>query len=316
MENQLIRLQNGHGLETRTQKKTFVRKCPIEDCKGFLGSDWKCELCNVKICSKCNERDAGEEHECDPNNVETVKLLAKDTKPCPSCGTMIFKISGCSQMWCPDCHTAFDWRSGVIETGIIHNPHFYEFQRKTGGGHANRNHGDIPCGGAPTVGELVNFFHPNRRNFNPRGYYRYTPIDPSSETETHLMNIHRSMAHCQMFEMPQYRDVAVNNADLRVEYLMDNLAEEEWRKRLQQREKAQHKNRDISNLLRMYVDTTGDYLRQLIVKEVTAEECFDTLDKLVDYFNTNMELIHKRYNCVTPWIISNARYDVIHMTYK
>ena len=316
MENQLIRLQNGHGLETRPQKKTFVRKCPTLDCKGFLGSDWKCELCNVKICSKCNEPDTGDDHECDPNNVETAKLLAKDTKPCPSCGTMIFKISGCSQMWCPDCHTAFDWRSGVIETGIIHNPHFYEFQRKTGGGQANRNHGDIPCGGAPTVGELVSFFHPNQRNFNQHGYYRRTPVEPSSEAETHLMNIHRSMAHCQMFEMPQYRDVAVNNADLRVEYLMDNLSEEEWRKRLQQREKARHKNRDISNLLRMYVDTTGDYLRQLIVKEVTADECFDTLDKLVEYFNTNMNLIHGRYNCVTPWIISNARYDVIHMTYK
>ena len=316
MEEELYRMRNGMGLDNRQQKKKFVRKCPSESCKGFLSSDWKCELCNVKTCSKCNEPDEGDDHECDPNNVETVKLLAKDTKPCPSCGTMIFKISGCSQMWCPDCHTAFDWRTGTIETGIIHNPHFYEFQRKTGGGQANRNHGDIPCGGAPTVGELVSFFHPNRRDFNPRGYYRHARVEPSSQMETDIMNIHRTMAHCQMFEMPQYREIAVNNSDLRVDYLMDNLSEEAWKTLLQKREKARYKSRDIGNLLRMFIDTTGDYLRQLIVKEVTDEECLDVLDELVKYFNMNMGLIHKRYNCVTPWILERPRYDVVHKTYK
>ena len=130
------------------------------------------------------------------------------------------------------------------------------------------------------------------------------------------MNVHRSMVHCQLFEMPQYRDIVVNNTDLRVEYLMDNMSEEAWKTLLQKREKAQHKNRDISNLLRMFVDTTGDYLRQLIVKEVDTEECMDVLDKLVRYFNVNMELIHKRYNCVTPWILAGPRYDVVHKTYK
>jgi hypothetical protein len=219
-------------------------------------------------------------------------------------------------MWCPDCHTAFDWRTGVIETGIIHNPHFYEFQRKTGGGQANRNHGDIPCGGAPTVGEMVTFFHPNRRNFNPRGYYGHIRVEPSSQLEMDIMKIHRTGAHCQMYEMPLYREIAVNNADLRVDYLMDNLSEEMWKTLLQKREKAQYKNRDINNLLRMFVDTTGDYLRQMIVKEVTAEKCLDVLDELIKYFNINMEIIHKRYNCVTPWIQDKPKYDVIHKTYK
>lgn len=314
LENQLARLRNGHALETgSSSKKTFVRKCPTESCKGFLDGNWKCDLCNVKICSKCNEPDTGEDHECDPNNVETAKLLARDTKPCPSCGTMIFKISGCNQMWCPDCHTAFDWRSGTIETGIIHNPHFYEFQRQTGGGQANRNHGDIPCGGAPNIGEMMRFFHPNARS---TGYYgRYNRIEPSSENETHLMNIHRAMNHCRAYEIPQYREIATNNADLRVDYLMDNLNEDAWKIMLQKREKAQHKSRDIRNLLSMFVDTTGDYFRQMIVGEVTVEECLDILDKLSDYFNTTMETIHKRYNCVTPWIIKPG-YNVEHKRYK
>ena len=321
LENQLIRLRHGYGLGDGggPSKKTFVRKCPMENCKGFLGSDWKCELCDVKICSKCNEHDTGEDHECDPNNVETAKMLAKDTKPCPACGTMIFKISGCNQMWCPDCHTAFDWRTGVIETGVIHNPHFYEFQRNTGGGVANRNHGDIPCGGVPTVGEMVHYFHPDRANTHRRGMgmYYHQPMPHATKTETQLMNLHRVMTHCMAYEIPQYRVPDVNNADLRVDYLMDLVNEDNWKTLLQRREKTQHKHRDITNLLQMFVDTTGDYFRQMIVKEVTEEACVGVLDKLVDYFNTNMNLIHKRYNCVTPWIVNTTnRYNVIHRSYK
>ena len=56
-----------------------------------------------------------------------MEFLNKDTKPCPHCGTMIFKISGCSQIFCVDCHTAWDWNTSKIITGVIHNPHYYEF---------------------------------------------------------------------------------------------------------------------------------------------------------------------------------------------
>jgi len=44
---------------------------------------------------------------------------------------------------CNDC--AFDWVTGRIET-VIHNPHYYEFQRQLHGGQAPRVPGDILCG--------------------------------------------------------------------------------------------------------------------------------------------------------------------------
>jgi hypothetical protein len=92
-------------LETQKYNKTstkekhqFIRKCPKENCRGFLSTQWKCGLCENFTCPDCNEligKRRNEEHKCDPNHVETAKLLAKDTKPCPSCGTGIFKIEGC-----------------------------------------------------------------------------------------------------------------------------------------------------------------------------------------------------------------------------
>lgn len=85
---------NNHSKQA--ERKSFVRKCPNPDCRGFLSTQWKCNLCDRKTCKDCNEcMDADDEHKCDPDSVETAKLLAKDSKTCPNCGEMIFKIEGC-----------------------------------------------------------------------------------------------------------------------------------------------------------------------------------------------------------------------------
>ena len=36
------------------ERRKFVRKCPIEDCRGFLSTQWKCGVCESDICNKCN----------------------------------------------------------------------------------------------------------------------------------------------------------------------------------------------------------------------------------------------------------------------
>jgi hypothetical protein len=77
-----------------TQKTSFMRSCAAEGCRGFLSSQWKCGICELWTCPDCHEL-KGEnrddpDHKCDPNNVETAKLLNSDTKPCPKCQTKIF----------------------------------------------------------------------------------------------------------------------------------------------------------------------------------------------------------------------------------
>ena len=133
---------------THTQRAEFVRACPDSECRGFLSTQWKCGICQKWACPECHEikgltRDV--EHTCNPDNVATARLLANDTKPCPNCRTGIFKIDGCDQMWCTQCHTAFNWRTGRIEQ-VVHNPHYFEWLRRNGS-EVPRNPGDIPCGG-------------------------------------------------------------------------------------------------------------------------------------------------------------------------
>jgi len=88
-----------YGIKSEKEEKAhFVRQCPANGCRGFLSSQWKCGICEQWTCPECHElkgynRDC--DHKCDPNNVETAKLLAKDSKPCPKCQSLIFKINGC-----------------------------------------------------------------------------------------------------------------------------------------------------------------------------------------------------------------------------
>jgi len=36
------------------QKKVFIKKCGVEDCRGFLSEQWKCGMCNQMWCVMCH----------------------------------------------------------------------------------------------------------------------------------------------------------------------------------------------------------------------------------------------------------------------
>ena len=114
---------------------------------------WTCPECHV---IKGLSRDAV--HTCNENDVATAKLLNSDTKPCPSCRTPIFKIMGCDQMWCTQCHTGFSWRTGMIQNSHIHNPHYFEWQRQQTDGNILRNQGDIECGRDLSDSSCINVY--------------------------------------------------------------------------------------------------------------------------------------------------------------
>lgn len=251
--------------------KKFVRKCPTDECKGFLNEEWKCGLCEMSYCEKCNEL-TGHGHECDPETVKTMSLINKDTKPCPKCGTMIQKLEGCLQMWCPSCHTAFNWRTGSVDVGRIHNPHYLEFRRK--GGSMNRENSDIPCGGIPSFTEL-------RQNHSPEQLVRFRIELDYLERDAEFY--YRE----QNTEFPRRR------------YMMNTITEVQFKREIQKIDKANEKSREIQHLYRMMIDTCGDFLRQYVLEKDYARVRVN-INQVVDYFNSVVQQIHKRYNCYTP----------------
>ena len=145
----IYRIKSGEDTDKEERKK-FIMPCPGDNCKGYLSTQYKCELCKLFTCPDCFEiigytkEDA---HECKDDNIKSAELIKKETKGCPKCGVRIFKISGCDQMWCTECKVAFSWNTGkIVINGAIHNPHFYQYMQ-TNNAIAPRNPGDVLCGG-------------------------------------------------------------------------------------------------------------------------------------------------------------------------
>ena len=296
----------GETFSKTEDKASFTRKCQSENCKGFLNAKMKCGICESVTCKDCNEIVTGDDHECDPEAVETMKLLKKDTKPCPSCGTMISKVSGCDQMWCPSCQNAFSWRTGRLERGVIHNPHYYEFMKNTG--HQHRNHGDFECGGMPRP--MVGLW--------------------GIEGLVSLRNMYRSLTHIQAVELQRFRiDPTANNERFRILYMLNEMNDAEFKTKIQRKEKERQKFTDIYDIFQM-VHTTGSmYMRELaeidskvvpparrmfalaaiISKEKVPERVYEIMEEMENlrtYANKALSDASKRYSkCKVPIITEN-----------
>lgn len=300
------------------ERARFVRQCPANNCRGFLSTQWKCGICEQWSCPECHElkgptRDC--EHNCDPNNVETAKLLANDSKPCPKCQSLIFKISGCDQMWCTQCHTAFSWKTGKLETKI-HNPHFYEWQRKNGGGIAPRNPGEIECGR-----ELDYFVtdriqtlakkHTDLYNLEQEKYVLWgnktvRNKHTYSESIIKICEIIRHIMHNNRVELPNFQtDYVVRNQDLRIKYLENLISEDEFKMMIQRNDKKNRKNVEIAQVLQLANTAATDIIYRLMDNleksnsgEHNINSYFEELDEIINYCNDIFKNISFTYSTV------------------
>lgn len=287
-------LRTGQGEKAKVDI-SFVRKCPDHECRGFLSTAWKCGLCSKWACPECHEikgdnRDA--EHTCNPDNVATAKLLAKDSRPCPGCGTVITKIEGCDQMWCPQCHCAFSWRTGHKETGVVHNPHFYEWQRKQNGGVAPRVAGDVACGGIPGYQQV-----------------RARLVGLLPKEQEGIMNFHRIVQHVQHVELQRYHNVfnELDNQDTRIQYLLGNVTADVMKVEVQKREKKREKERAIRRAMEVLVQAGIDLIRRLM-DEVDLQKkrnIINEIDGLRVYINELLAKINDRLKLSVPQYTSN-----------
>ena len=126
-------------------KQEYLFRCENGDCKGFVDCKCKCDLCGHAYCPKCFVDITGDtNHQCKEEDILTAKEIMDSTKPCPKCAARIFKISGCSQMFCTNCHIGFDYNTGKIIKSNFHNPHRMEWLRANGGALANE---EVGCDG-------------------------------------------------------------------------------------------------------------------------------------------------------------------------
>ena len=282
----------------------FVRACPATGCKGFLSTRWKCGVCDIKVCSQCHEIKGNDiEHVCDPQMVETAKAILKETRPCPNCAARIFKIDGCDQMWCTQCHIAFSWKKGTIEQGAVHNPHYFEYIRMNGV-QMLRAPGDVPCGGIVDPRIFITHLRKLQDNANAsRGHHDIVDL---------LRGMH-FIANNTMFD-DRFRvdNVRDQNRDLRIEYLMGELDEDNLKRKLQAREKQRLKKIDmrqiLETLLAIMVDTFQRAVAAVNIAEV--DEIFVEAKNVVRYINKCFVQHAQRFSSTVIYTIDKSTFHL------
>ena len=249
------------------KKVIYQKACPQHDCNGFLSQKYICGICKINVCSKCNVVKGKTNiditaHECKEEDIESVKAILKETKPCPRCGTRIHKIDGCDQMWCPYCQdkygegTTFSWQTGQIERGRIHNPHYIEHIQKHGGN--LREVGDVHCGGLPQI------WHFDRRlTWAPFGSYngsipraiRVRAMDVLrrvTEINQYVVNPLREKLHEQnIHRMTQ------------IKHIVGEISDKEFRAAISKTEKKREKDQEVLDIFEVVMAVLTEKINQL-----------------------------------------------------
>ena len=296
--------QPNNSTENGTQqRREFIRACPDNDCRGFLSTQWKCGLCEKWSCPDCHEikgptRDT--EHTCNPDILASARLLSSDTRPCPSCGSGIFKIAGCDHMWCTQCRKGFNWRTGRIERDG-HNPHYFEWVRRNGNGNGNdapRNPHAIPC-----QYQRLNYMLFTRIHNLLVDKHKDNPM--STSCDEFIGNLFQNTMHINDVIAPRY---PVNNyredrnQDLRIQYMRNKITEDAFKITLQRDEKKYEKNREIRNVFELLETTITDIILRFIEHLEQSEpgkwedKIIKEVEQIVDYANDCFLDISKTYN--------------------
>jgi hypothetical protein len=241
------------------------------------------------------------------------------------CGERIYKVSGCDQMYCTSttggaaagavCGTAFSWKTGAIEKGVIHNPHFYELQR-TMGAAAPRNVGDVQCGGIPEVRDLLRALDRLR-----------TPA--ANALRVRLQALHRHVAELTQYTVTELRQRmrALGDAHRqRVPYLLNEMSQEDLGELVYKRVRDLSKTTDLHHLLELLCNHAIDVFRDLVatvppsgtvqaLTEVDPEFAdrvvgqvaarLQTLDQVRTYCNDHLVGVSVTYACTVQTFDEN-----------
>ena len=293
------------GVGNEGNSRTFSTRCPAEGCRGFLETETrKCGTCGVTACRECFGVQS-EDHTCSTSDIETAKLLSRDTRPCPKCAVPIHKIDGCDMMWCTQCHTAFSWRSGnpLRQGARFHNPEYVRYLREhRANGEIPRELGDIRCGR-----ELPPLHRWN--SFMNRIMRSVTNSERTDLGTTYhaLRRIHfRILGHQNRLDHPNHRD----NSDLRLQYLLGKLSQDDWKRELMIRKSREDKEEAFRAVYATVYDSALDILLNVYERPAThIKTGLQELHTLFEYSNTEIKALQRRFNNCTAYFLPNNFYS-------
>lgn len=345
LQQQLPQSQRGRGQNPNDAADAFDANkwsfpCPIDACKGFVtASTGTCGLCKSRVCGQCMKAvptvDADAEgnaraHVCVESDAESVRMMKKDSRPCPRCSVFIFRIDGCDHMHCTNCGVHWNWktRKTMKKSTNHHYAHLETFRRRNGGYDTESGEcgeggqGDDACpheggqeddhnnavndlavarsivgqregGEPPSFARLVTLLYDDESvvRFAARNKF-----DPVALTRTHDTALHAS----------------------RVNFLLDEIDEATWAKRVYQTTQVYERGSHTARVFELYTASVRDFRRRLLsvlrsfedassspstsTDKTSTELLIDQLDRLlgeavgfVELCNTSLVSLRSEY---------------------
>lgn len=142
------------------------------------------------------------------------------------------------------CNTAFSWNTGEIETGTIHNPHYYEMMKKMG--RQQRAIGDVPCGGLVHSHQFSRYLIEAVHDEKP---------EEKGVLETLIFTLHRRVAEVTAYIRERNTEL-VNQPgceDIRLDFLMEKIkSREEFKNAIFKRENELGRKREEILILQTF----------------------------------------------------------------
>jgi hypothetical protein len=295
-------LENG---QEKTKKIKYFGHCPGENCKGFINGHFKCGLCEITVCRTCRvkigEKDTEEndlkqikkDHTCNEDDVASMILIKKETKPCPKCKIPIIRSYGCRQMWCTECHVAFDWQTGEIAiTNNIHNPHYLEWKRKKGVSTTNND-------------ACLNRDQLSWNNIKGK----LVDLESLSSVTVKELIYFASDIRLRIVDNLNRKVNSDKYLNYRIDFIKNNITEDEFKRKLQIREKEISKYRDHAMIFDMFESSFQEYLLQFVNDKNRKIETFKTIiDELIEYTNQSFENLISKYKNRVPQLIREEKH--------
>lgn len=273
-------LSNNVNKIKKNKTMTILLPCPQKNCRGMIMTqDNKCCLCDCIICYDCFQIESND-HKCLEYDKETATEIKNNTKACPNCAIRIYKISGCDQMWCTQCHTTFSYESGKkLNNTMIHNPHYIEYIFNN---NENNNENINNC-------EQYNFIrYINSKLNNNEKLKKYI---------NQIVYIINKIYDYEYNRLYKYNvDPLKTNSDIRIKYLLNDLNENDLKRLLYKREKRNLKKNGVYQILQIFIQTSKDIMVRAVNDEnVNFEKYIKEMRNLINYCYDICECINQNY---------------------
>ena len=236
-------------------------------------------------------------------------------------------------MWCVQCHTAFNWNTGHIETRI-HNPHYFEWLQQNATVNPDepepqRRIEEMNCNAMDVIDRLENILAILRRwnlsSVERRFNAAYERAITAQLPDTHMLHTHiknpylfiQRLIHLRENDYAQFQTIIVNqersNRLWRIQYMRNKITEEYFKRIIHQTDQKVEKSREYANVLDVFIQASTDILFRLVRHyeehlEIDTNVLKETKG-LVEYVNTCLEEISKTYRCVCMEISSRMLFE-------